>query len=252
MAQVFTEEGQVVPVTILEMGPCKILQVKTSEKDGYSAVQVGFGKKKGNKASDKHGAGTSFLYLSEFIVEDPAQYKVGDEITVKNFEPGDVVDVIGVMKGRGFAGVMKRHGFHGFPKTHGHDKPRSVGSIGSMFPQHVRKGMRMAGRMGGNQVTSKNLIVVDIDPEKNLIWVTGSVPGSRQGLVKVESVGEKSSMTFKPAVYETEKPAEKIEEQAESKQATPEVPAEKSVDNKAEQPEKPETSKPEEKKEDVK
>src|SRR5258708_28248377 len=124
-------------------------------------------------------------YLTEFRVEKPEEFEVGKKIDVSGFQVGEMVNVIGTMKGRGFAGAMKRHGFHGFPASHGHDRPRSVGSIGQRFPQHVNKGHRMAGHMGTQNVTVKNLQVVDVDAEKNLIMISGAIPGANTGMVRI-------------------------------------------------------------------
>ena len=224
MSQVFTSDGERIPVTVLEVGPCKVVQVKTKEKEGYSAVQLGWGYKRHlNKPLAGHQKGEKFAKLREFRVDNPEDYKVGQEITVKDFQPGEFIDVSGLMKGRGFAGVMKRHGFHGFPASHGHDKPRSAGSIGSMFPQHTRKGMRMAGRMGGHSVTVKNLLILDVDAKRNLIFVKGAVPGTRNGLVKVKATGKKLekapqlslAVTAQPTEAQAKKPAE-IKKEAQS------------------------------------
>jgi len=185
MSQMFTKDGKVVPVTILKAGPVKVVQVKTLAKDKYSAVQVGFGKKnKPNKAEAGHGA---HKILAEFRTDEKDNFSKGDEIKVDSFAIGDKVKVTAEMKGRGFAGPIKRHGFHGAPASHGHDHPRAVGAIGGRFPQHVRKGLRMAGRMGGVR-TVKNLEVIDIDVVRNLIAVKGAVPGANGGIVKIQLV----------------------------------------------------------------
>jgi len=177
MSQMFTKDGKVVPVTILLAGPVKVTTVKTLDKDKYTAVQVGFGKSK-NK---------TFKKLAEFRIGDKDSYEKDQEIKVDTFAIGDKVKVTGEMKGRGFAGPIKRHGFHGAPASHGHDHPRAVGAIGGRFPQHVRKGLRMAGRMGGTR-TVKNLEVVDIDVERNLIAVKGAVPGPNGGIIRIQEV----------------------------------------------------------------
>lgn len=191
MTQYFTETGEVIPVTVIEATPMTVTQVKTMEKDTYSAVQVGIGKKK--KATKSVAGHTKalglFTSLKEFRVTDTAGYQTGQKIDLSNFQVGELVNVLGISKGRGFAGAMKRHGFKGFPASHGHNKPRSVGSIGQRFPQHVRKGMRMAGHMGVEQVTVKNLQVVEVDVKKNLITVKGAVPGHRNGMIKLISTG---------------------------------------------------------------
>lgn len=170
MTQTWDESGKVVPVTTLQVSGCKITQIKTMEKDGYMAVQVSMGKQK-----------------REFRVKE-GSYEVGKELAVADFAPGQAVKVIGTSKGHGFAGAVKRHGFHGAPGSHGHDHPRAVGSIGQRFPQHVRPGLRMAGRMGGGRTTVKQSVVVAIDPEAKLLFVKGGVPGSPGSLVQVAAI----------------------------------------------------------------
>ncbi|MBI2607793.1 MAG: 50S ribosomal protein L3 [Candidatus Doudnabacteria bacterium] len=189
MSQIFAADGRVIPVTILKSPGVKVTQVKGPEKDKYSAVQVGAGKrKKLNKAMGGHLKDLgNFQVLKEFRVEDSAKFKRGDEIKLDTFVAGDKVKVTAQMKGRGFAGPVKKYRFKGAPKTHGHDHPRAVGSIGSTYPQHVLKGTRMAGRMGGT-ATVKNLEVVDVDLKRNLIAVKGAVPGPNGGFVMIESV----------------------------------------------------------------
>lgn len=185
MSQMFGKDGKVVPVTILKAGPVQVVQVKTAQKDKYTAVQVGFGKKKNaSKAQQGHGA---FKTLAEFRTSDKDNFTQGQEIKVDFFAIGDKVKVTAEMKGRGFTGPVKRHGFHGAPASHGHDHPRAVGAIGGRFPQHVRKGLRMAGRMAGVR-TVTNLEVIDVDVERNLIAVKGAVPGANGGIVKIQSV----------------------------------------------------------------
>lgn len=188
MSQIFNKDGKVVPVTILKAAPIKVTQVKTAEKDKYTAVQVGFGKKKSqSKALAGHLKGMkNYSDLIEFRLPADAAYERGQEIKVDTFAVGDVVSVTSKMKGRGFAGPIKRHGFHGAPATHGHDHPRAVGSIGMRFPQHVRKGLRMAGHMAGSR-TVKNLEVIDIDPKRHLIAIKGAVPGAPGAVVKIQS-----------------------------------------------------------------
>lgn len=186
MSQMFDATGKVVPVTILKAGPVKVVQVKTMEKDKYTAVQVGFGKRKNtNQARNGHTKGLgNFKRLTEFRTDGKTEYTHGQEIKVDTFAIGDKVKVTAEMKGRGFAGPIKRHGFHGAPASHGHDHPRAVGAIGGRFPQHVRKGLRMAGRMGGTR-TVTNLLVVDVDVKRNLIALKGAVPGANGGLVRI-------------------------------------------------------------------
>ncbi|HEX5429609.1 MAG TPA: 50S ribosomal protein L3 [Patescibacteria group bacterium] len=187
MSQIFTPDGKVVPVTILKASPNKVTLVRSLEKDKYQAVQVGFGRrKKATKALAGHTKELGkFAHLSEFRVDDSSKFSRGQEITVATFAVGDKVKVTGEMKGRGFAGPIKRHGFHGAPASHGHDHPRAVGAIGGRFPQHVRKGLRMAGHMAGIR-TVKNLEVVEIDAKRNLIAVKGAVPGAPGNVVRIQ------------------------------------------------------------------
>jgi len=208
MTQYFDEaSGEVIPVTVIKAGAMVVIQVKSTEgKDKYNAVQVGMGKKKkAGKAITGHLKDLeNFAVLSEFRVTDSTEYKRGAKVDISGFKPGEVINVIGVSKGRGFAGAMKRHGFAGFPMSHGHNKPRSVGSIGQRFPQHVRKGMRMAGHFGNQQVTVKNLQVVEVDAKNQLITVKGAVPGHRNALVKIISTGKVQPL-FKIEVVKEEK-----------------------------------------------
>lgn len=192
MTSHFLENGVVVPVTVLKAGTSVVTQVKDKEKHKYEAIQVGYGKKKNiNKALKGHYKGLGdFELVREFKVQDISKFEVGNKIDISDFQIGEFVNASGIMKGRGFAGAMKRHGFHGMPASHGHDKPRAVGSIGQRYPQHVRKGLRMAGRMGGVAVTVKNLQVVDIDVKRGLISISGAVPGHRNGIVKIVSTGK--------------------------------------------------------------
>lgn len=202
MTQYFAESGESIPVTVVSVLPMTVTQVKTeASKDKYNAVQFGIsqditGSKRTNKAKTGHSKDLGhFGKFVEFRVEDTADYEAGKKFDASTFEIGEVVNVIGVMKGRGFAGGMKRHGFAGFPASHGHDKPRSVGSIGQRYPQHVNKGHRMAGHMGTQNVTVKNLQVVDVDVEKGLMMVKGAIPGANGGMIKITSTG-----TVKPLV----------------------------------------------------
>jgi len=219
MTQYFDEAtGDVIPVTVISAVPMTVTQIKTAEgNDKYSAVQVGIdpsrparaeaGKKsKVSKSLQGHLKGLpAFAVLSEFRVADVTAYKKGQKVDISGFKPGEMVNVVGTGKGRGFAGAMKRHGFKGFPMSHGHNKPRSVGSIGQRFPQHVRKGMRMAGHMGNLGVTVKNLQVVEVDPKKNLITVKGAVPGHPHALVRVISTGKVKDLVRVEAVKEEKK-----------------------------------------------
>jgi len=189
MTQVFLADGNVVPVTVIEAGPCFVTQVRTLGKDGYEAVQLGFGEAKKLNRPEKGHLKTipAGRHLREFEVDDVGEVEVGQKIDVSLFVEGDTVDVIGTSKGKGFQGVMKRHHFHGGPKTHGQsDRPRSPGSIGATTtPGRVWKGKRMGGRMGGDRVTVRNLEVIRVDPGRNLILVHGAVPGAREGLLMV-------------------------------------------------------------------
>ena len=193
MTQVFDENGKAVPVTVIEAGPCPIVEIRTPEKNSYSAVQLGFGEvKQGNVTKPVKGyfekqSAAPKRWLREFRVENTTDYQVGQEFTVSLFQNGEVVDVIGVSKGKGTAGVMKRYGFGGTPASHGHSVThRHPGSIGcSSYPGKVIKGRRMAGHMGSERVTTKNLSVFAIDEENNLILIKGSVPGARDSLVMI-------------------------------------------------------------------
>ncbi len=187
--QIFERDGTVVPVTVIETGPCTVLQVKTKDRDGYEAVQLGFGvRRRVNEPMKGHFKGLgSFRYLREFRVDEIGQWQVGQRVGAEVFEPGDLVDVSGISKGRGFAGVVKRHGFRGGPKTHGQsDRHRAAGSIGaSASPSRVLKGLKMAGHMGAVKVTMRNLEVVDSNPARGVILVKGSVPGAKDGLLRI-------------------------------------------------------------------
>lgn len=189
MSQVFREDGQVVPVTVIEAGPCSVTQIKTQATDGYSAVQLGFGQvKRLNKPRTGHLKNSELSrHLREVPADDVTEFEVGQRISLDIFEPGELVDVIGRSKGRGFAGVMKRHGFHGGPRTHGQsDRARAPGSIGGgTTPGKVYKGMKMAGHMGNVRVTVKNLEVVRVDTERNLLLLKGGVPGAPNGLLMI-------------------------------------------------------------------
>ncbi len=210
MTQHFLESGEVVPVTIVQAAPVVVTQVKTKAgKEKYEAVQVGIkssisGTRNHSKAVQGHIKGAKVGKLVEFPVVDASGYSVGQQLDVSTFQVGELVHCVGTMKGRGFAGAIKRHGFAGFPASHGHNKPRSVGSIGQRFPQHVRKGLRMAGHMGTTQVTVKNLQVVSVDVARGLIALKGAVPGFRNGMVKIVSTG-KVKPVGKPVEVKEEK-----------------------------------------------
>lgn len=189
MAQIFNEDMTIDQVTAIEAGPCIVTQVKRAENEGYNAVQLGFGEtKRLNQPEKGHLKKAGNLkHLREFKVSDPASIEVGQKVDVGIFKPGDIVDVIGVSKGKGFAGVVKRHHFSGGPKTHGQsDRWRTPGAIGSTtFPGRVWKGLRMAGHMGDARVTARNLEVVKADAEKNLLLIRGAVPGANDGVLLI-------------------------------------------------------------------
>jgi len=190
MTQVFGEDGKVAPVTAIEVGPCFVTQIKRAEKEGYDAVQLGFGEaKRLNSPQKGHLKKVGMLkHLREFEASDIASIQVGQRVDVSIFKPGDLVDVTGISKGKGFAGVVKRHHFAGGPKTHGQsDRHRAPGSIGATTtPGRVFKGLRMAGHMGNERVTVRHLRVIEADAERNLLLVRGAVPGARNGLITIE------------------------------------------------------------------
>jgi large subunit ribosomal protein L3 len=189
MTQVFHEDGRSEAVTAIEAGPCTVARVKTADKDGYNAAQLGFGEARRQKSSRRGRAKepTQFKHLREFSVDDIEAIEVGQKVDVSLFKTGDLVDVTGVSKGKGFAGTVKRHHFAGGPKTHGQsDRHRAPGSIGSTTtPGRVLKGMRMAGHMGNKRVTVCNLEVFKADPARNLLLIKGAVPGMRNGLLLI-------------------------------------------------------------------
>ena len=192
MTQIFDDAGRFVPVTVLEVGPCAVTQVKTVQRDGVSAVQVGFEDAKRKNVTQPllgHFAEAGVApkrFLQDVAVDEGEEPELGQELTVAEFEGVGHVDVVGTSRGRGFAGVVRRHGFHASPATHGGRFGRHAGSIGcSAFPGRVIKGRRMPGQMGARRVTVRNLQVVEVDPERDLIIVKGSVPGPKGGLVLV-------------------------------------------------------------------
>jgi len=191
MTQVFAEEGAI-PVTVIEAGPCVVIQKKSAGKDGYEAIQVGFGRKKPKNVTKplqghyKKADKGLFSFLKEFRVESSDEYEIGSELTTELFEIGDYVDITGTSKGRGFAGVMKRHGFKGGRATHGSMFHRAPGSIGaSADPSRVLKGRKLPGHMGDQSVTVQNLTVLGIRPEMNIILIKGAVPGTNNGIVLI-------------------------------------------------------------------
>ena len=202
MTQLWDDNNRVIPVTVIQAGPCVVTQVRTPEANGYSAVQLGFGAVKAKQVT-KPDAGhfakadvTPRKHLVELRTNDASEYALGQELTAEVFEAAEVVDVTGVSKGKGTAGVMKRHGFHGLRASHGvHRKHRSPGSIGGCAtPGRVFKGLKMAGRMGHDRVTVQNLVVHSIDAERGLILVKGAVPGNKGGLVVLRSAAKKGEV----------------------------------------------------------
>lgn len=203
MTQLFDEEGNVVPVTLVQAGPCVVTQVKTAAQDGYNAVQLGFGQAKRLSrplAGHLKAAKSEPRHLREFRIEPATQdeaaeaavadtqLKVGQSLDASIFAEGDAVVVVGTSKGKGFAGAIKRHNFHRGPKTHGSHHYRARGSVGSMYPQHVFKGLKMAGQMGYERVSVKGLRVIKVDAAQNLVAISGAVPGPRKGLIMLRGV----------------------------------------------------------------
>lgn len=187
MTQIFDDDGQAKAVTLVEAGPCVVTAVKTAEKDGYSAVQIGFGEsKRPNKASAGHtkAAKATPKYLRE--IRGEFDLAVGDNVDVSSFEAGEKLKITGISKGKGFAGAIKRHNFSRGPETHGSRNQRRVGSIGGMYPQKVFKGKKMAGRMGNDTTTVKNLNLEVVDTENNLLAINGAVPGTRDSIVMIK------------------------------------------------------------------
>lgn len=194
MTQIFTDTGAAVPVTVVQAGPCPVVQVKNPDDNGYAAVQLGFGLQKEKKSSraerghaSKAGLDQAPELLKEFKVTDPSVYEVGQRLTVEQFQPGDRIKVVGLTKGRGFQGVMKRHGFRGRPGSHGHPKARNPGTLGpGTNPSRVIKGKKMPGQYGDEQQTMANVRVEKIDAERNLLYVRGGVPGARNSVLYIK------------------------------------------------------------------
>jgi len=207
MTQVFDESGEVIPVTIIEAGPCFVTQKKTVKQDGYTAIQLGFKEVKPKRLTQPQRGHLRknnlppLRYLREIRMSegDLEDYEEGQKISIGIFEVGEIVDVVGTSKGRGFAGVVKRHGFRGGPKTRGQsDRHRAPGSIGqTTTPGRVFKGKRMAGRMGNQRVSVQDLQVVLVDPQRNLLAVKGSVPGARNGLLLIKEARKTTVMRKK-------------------------------------------------------
>ncbi len=195
MTGIFTPDGRYIPVTVIQAGPCVITQIKTQDKDGYNALQIGFEEKKKARVNKplqghfKKSGSVGFAYLREVAVEDPGAFSLGQILGPEIFKVGEKVDVVGTTKGRGFSGVMKRHGFSGGRKTHGSKSHRIPGSIGcSAYPAKVIKGKKLPGRYGAARKTVRNLEVIDIRPEENLIMLKGAVPGYRSGLITIKKI----------------------------------------------------------------
>ena len=188
MSQVFDEKGKVIPVTLIEAGPCQILQIKTEEKDGYSAVQIGFDKIEKKKKIKRSMKGKEFRFIREFRDSSVKgdDYKTGDKMDISIFKEGEKVEISGISKGKGFQGGVKRWGFSGRNATHGvkHEQ-RTIGSTGMSFPERVIKGRRMPGRMGQDRVTVKNLKIIKIDKDNNLLAVKGAIPGAKGTLLEI-------------------------------------------------------------------
>lgn len=193
MTRVYDENGRAIPVTVIEAGPCTILQKKTVEKEGYNAIQIGFIEKKESRLNKpeaghfKRSGGKGFYHIKEFRIADPENYEVGQIITLAEMlATGDSIIISGKSKGRGFQGVVKRHGFSGGRKTHGSNFHRAPGSIGcSAWPSRVLKGKKLPGRMGNEVVTVKNLKIVDVRSEENLLLVHGTTPGAKNGILNI-------------------------------------------------------------------
>ncbi len=202
MTQIFNDDGHAVPVTVIEAGPCIVVQKKTVEKDGYNAIQVGFGPKKAHRVNRplmghlRKAAKGAFYFLRELKVDDTEGFELGQEIKADIFQEGELVDVTGYSKGRGFQGVVKRHGFAGGPGSHGSMFHRAPGAIGQCaYPSRVWKNQKMPGQYGNDRVTVMNLKVEKIFPDKNLILIKGAVPGSRNGMVIVRTAIKKKQKT---------------------------------------------------------
>ena len=193
MTRIFDEEGQQIPVTVIEAGPCPVMSVRSGERDGYDAIQLGYGAKKAKRTpggemghAAKSGLEAAPRLMREFRIGNGEEYEVGQQLTVELFEAGDRVKVTGRSKGRGFQGVVKRHGFKGRPGSHGHPMSRNPGSMGpGTDPSRVINGKKLPGRMGGDRTTIRNLQVVRVDGERNLLFVKGGVPGARHGYVLI-------------------------------------------------------------------
>ena len=193
MTGLFSSEGEYIPITVIEAGPCVVTQIKTTDSDGYNALQLGFNEKKGSRVIKplqghfQKSGDRCFSFLREFPVDNPEDYNLGQTISLDMFEVGERVDVVGTTKGRGFTGVIKRHGFHGGRKTHGSKSHRIPGSIGcSATPSKVIKGKKLPGHYGNQRKTVRNMEIIDIRPDENLLLLKGAVPGARSGLIAIK------------------------------------------------------------------
>jgi large subunit ribosomal protein L3 len=194
MTQMFRDSGKAEAVTAVVAGPCTVIQLKKDSKEGYNAAQLGFGEAKKMKSARRGHLKEmgNYRYLREIRLTDTKGIKVGDSVDVSLFEPGDIIDITGISKGKGFAGVVKRYNFAGGPKTHGQsDRHRAGGSIGAgTSPGRVLKGTKMPGHMGNEQVTARNLEVIKVDSEKNIMLVKGAVPGAKNGILMIKKSGK--------------------------------------------------------------
>ena len=193
MTGLFTPDGESIPVTAVQVGPCVVTQIKTIDTDGYNALQLGFGEKKESRVNKplkghfKKSGDACFAFLREVHVNDPGKYEIGQTISLDFFDIGERIDVTATTKGKGFSGVIKRHGFHGGKKTHGSHSHRIPGSIGcSAWPSKVIKGKKLPGQYGNQRKTIRNLQIVDIRPQENIVLIKGAVPGSKNGIVEIK------------------------------------------------------------------
>lgn len=220
MTRVFDDEGRHIAVTKVAAMPCVVSQIKTKEKDGYKAVQV---KALKNENADK------VAKITEFREDAPGRYKIGQKITLKNFKKDELVTIVGTSKGKGFAGTIKRHGFSRGPETHGSNNVREPGSIGGGYPQRVVKGRHMAGKMGAETVTIKNLRIVDVD--NDLLLIAGAIPGPTKGIIKIFGTGEVAEEEVDTAALEEQQAMEKmLEEQKEEKESKDETSSEEKAE----------------------
>ncbi|MGA7144961.1 MAG: 50S ribosomal protein L3 [Desulfobacterales bacterium] len=193
MTGLFTPDGESIPVTAVQVGPCVVTQIKTIDTDGYNALQLGFDEKKKSRVNNplkghfKKSGEACFAFLREVHVSDPGKYEIGQTISLDIFDIGERIDVTATTKGKGFSGVIKRHGFHGGKKTHGSHSHRIPGSIGcSAWPSKVIKGKKLPGQHGNQRKTTRNLQIIDIRPQENIVLIKGAVPGSKNGIVEIK------------------------------------------------------------------